>query len=204
MDYTASFTAGGILFNEFEAILPYIKKREIKTFLQNEIKENKYLRINTESGRKRVGQEINKRVDTVNDEFWIFYQSQYLEERKLLLLYLCIKSYQLLWDFHFKVTIPGYWAYHHQLDDFAYKMYLDELGSKVNEVHSWSETTKKKCITNYIRMLKESGLVINGKIQKPGIDDMFYCYFIRVNELWALDAFLLSNQEKERITNFCQ
>lgn len=53
MDYTASFTAGGILFNEFEAILPYLKKAEIKAFLQREIRENKYLRINTESARKK-------------------------------------------------------------------------------------------------------------------------------------------------------
>lgn len=204
MYYTASFTAGGILFNEFEAILPYFKKKELRELLRSEIKENRYLKINTESGRKRITQEINKRAGGINDGFWIFYRSRNPEEKKLLLFYLCIKCYQLIWDFHFKVTIPGYWAYHYQVEDFAYKMYLDELGSKDEEVHEWSETTRKKCITNYLRMLKESGLVVSRKIQKPDIQDEFYCYFIRENESWALNAFLLNDQEKDRITNFCQ
>ena len=56
MDYTASFTAGVILFNEFEAILPHIKKEGTKDFLQRETEENKHLRINTESSSKRVAQ----------------------------------------------------------------------------------------------------------------------------------------------------
>lgn len=203
MDYTASFTAGGILFNEFEAIWPFIKT-DFKAFLQKEAQENQYLRINTESARKRIIQEINKRVDAVNDNFWNYYQSRNTEEKKLLLFFLCLKYYQLVWDFHFKVTIPGYWAYHHQLDDFAYKMYLDELGSKDDVVQGWSDSTRKKCISNYVRMLKEAGLVVNGKMQKPAVDDEFFCYFIRENESWALNAFLLNDQEKERITNFCQ
>lgn len=204
MDYTASFTAGGILFNEFEAIVLSVKKAELRAFLQREIKENKYLKINTESGRKRVSQELIKRVEMVPDQFLSFYEFRIPEEKRLLLLYLCIKSYQLLWDFHFKVTIPGYWAYHHQLDDFAYKMYLDELGSKDDEVNGWSDSTKRKCITNYLRMLKESGLVVNGKLQRPNVDDEFYCYFIRTNDSWALDAFLLNEQDKEKISNYCK
>lgn len=204
MSYSASFTAGGILFSEFEAILPFIQKEGIRDFLVRESKENNYLRIATESARKRVITELKKRIDAVNPDFWSFYHSRVEEDRRLLLFYLCVKTYQLVWDFHYKVTLPGYWAYHHHIDELAYKMYLDELGSKVDDVNRWSESTSKKCITNYIRMLNESGILQNGKLHKPAVENDFYCYYIKDGKNWALDIFLLNNREKELIGKYCQ
>lgn len=204
MAYSASFTAGGIYQNEFDAILPFIISGKSEEMLVNEAEENKYLKINTESARKRVMAEIKKRLKSVNQEFWLFYQSCNGEQRKLLLFYLVIKTYQLAWDFHFKITVPGFWAYRNEVDTYAYKMYLDELGSKAEEVNKWSESTRTKCITNYTRMLRESGLVKNEKILKPDVGNDFYCYFIKRNETWALDIFLLSNPDKETLIKYCQ
>ncbi|MEO6671415.1 MAG: BrxA family protein [Ferruginibacter sp.] len=204
MAYSASFTAGGILFNEFEAILPYIQQVGIKDFLQQEVRDNLYLKINTESARKRVVTELKKRIEAVNMDFWQHYAAVSAEERKKLLFFLCCKSYQLVWDFHFKVTLPGFWAYRHEADFFPYKMYLDELASKDETVNGWSESTKKKCITNYIRMLNETGIVQNGKLQKSEVEYEFYRFFINGNEPWALDIFLLNNDEKQTVLNYCK
>jgi len=196
MAYSASFTAGGILFNEFEAILPYIMLQEAK--------ENKYLRINTESARKRVITELKKRIEAVNLDFWQHYVSCSSDEKRMLLFYLCCKAYKLVWDFHFKVTIPGFWAYRHEIDVFPYKMYLDELASKDEIVNGWSELTRKKCITNYVRMLHEAGIVRNKTLQKIDVGLEFYCFFIKNNEQWALDIFLLNNDEKQTVLNYCK
>lgn len=204
MAYSASFTAGGIYSNEFEALLPFILSGDVKEVLEREVKENKYLKVNTESARQRMVTEIKKRLKVVDHEFWVYYKSCNAEERKLLLLYQVLKTYQLAWDFHFKITVPGFWAYRNEVDNYAYKMYLDELGSKRDDVHKWSETTKTKCITTFARMLRDSGMVKNEKIQKPGVDNDFYCYFIKRNETWALDIFLLSNPDKETLIKFCQ
>lgn len=147
--------------------------------------------------------ELKKRIKAVDQDFWNCYQQSTSEEKKLLLFYLCVKTYQLVWDFHFKVTVPGFWAYRHQLDDYAYKMYLDELSSKDEEVNSWSESTRKKCITNYVRMLNEAGL-LNSKLEKPHVDNSFYCCFLKWGQQWALDIYLLTKQEKELISEHCQ
>jgi hypothetical protein len=149
-----------------------------------------------------VTHEINKRIETASVGFWDFYNSRNTEEKKGLLFYLCVKTYQLIRDFHFRVTIPGYWAYHHHPDSYAYKMYLDELGSKYDEIHNWSESTRKKCVTVYMRMLKEAGFIINNRIQKPDFDDSFYSYFTTINERWALDIYLLNDQEKQTIITY--
>src|SRR5687767_2292045 len=106
MSYSASFTAGGILFNEFEAILNFIEKEDFNEFILQEAKDNNFLKIKTEAARKRVVTEIKKRVESTSQDFWVFYKSCTQEERKILLFYLCCKSYQLVSDFHFKVTIP--------------------------------------------------------------------------------------------------
>jgi len=205
MKYSASFTAGGILFNEFEAILPFVVQGEnMKIFLDKEIKENVYLRIATESARIRVTTEIKKRLKAGDPTFWNYYQSCTTDERKLLLFYLCVKTYHLVRDYHFKVTVPSFWAYRTVVDAAAYKMYLDELGSKDEEVDSWSETTQRKTITNYIRMLGEAGFLQGDKLQQIRMENSFYCFFLKQNDIWALDIFFLTNNEKQQIREACQ
>lgn len=204
MDYSASYTAGGILYEEFEAILPIIENEDRAKLLANEIKQNHFLKINSESARKRVIAEINKRIRSIDAGFWKYYQSCAPDEKRLLLFYLCVKTYLLIRDFHFKVTFPAYWAYRYQVDMFAYKMYLDELGSKNETVNGWTESTRNKCISNYTKMLKDAGLLKNNSLQHPKIEYSFFCYFIKQNEHWALDIFLLNNQDKENIINYCK
>ena len=176
----------------------------INEYLTQEAKDNIYLKINTESARKRVVTELKKRIEKVDIQFWQAYSTCNEDEKKLLLFYLCCKTYQLVTDFHFKVTVPGFWTFRYELDTYAFKMYLDELASKDDTVHDWSDSTRKKCITNYVRMLKEAGLVSINKIQKPLVENSFYCYFISQQETWALDIFLLSNLEKETTINYCR
>ena len=204
MAYSSSFTAGGILHNEFEAILPFLLQPGINEFLMQEAKDNIYLKIKTESARKRVVTELKKRIEKVDIHFWETYSASNEAEKKMLLFYLCCTTYQLVTDFHFKVTVAGYWTFTYEVDPFGYKMLLDELASKDETVHGWSDSTRKKCITNYVRMLKEAGLISSNKIQKPILENSFYCYFISQQQTWALDIFLLNNLEKETIINYCR
>jgi hypothetical protein len=54
MNYSSSFTARGLFFNEFEAIYPFIVEENTIDFLRRKAKENLYLKISSESARKRV------------------------------------------------------------------------------------------------------------------------------------------------------
>ena len=204
MKYSSSFTAGGLLFNEFEAILPALIAGNIEEFLRKESGENNYLKISTESARKRIITELKKRIISVPKEFWVHYSKSDDYQKKLFLFYVCTKTYLLIYDMHFKITTQAFWAYKQEIDIYPYKMYLDELSTKDEEIGSWSESTRQKCITNYFRMLRESGLLINKATKRPETVNDFYCYFVNHNETWALDIYFLDQTEKNKIINYCQ
>lgn len=204
MRYSSSFTAGGILYNEFESVLTLINSDNRDQLLAKEVSENRYFKINSEAARKRIVTEIKKRIVLLDDIFWNYYLTLTKEEKKLMLFYLCVRTYKLVQDFHIKITAKRFWTYQKQIDPNQYKMYLDELSSKEPPIEKWSESTRKKCITNYIRMLKEAGFINNNSLQKPQIETTFYCFFLKISAPWALDIFLLNNAEKETINNYCK
>ena len=68
--YTASFTAGALLFQEFNAVNQFMSDGALVSVLQTEVKENKYLAIKTQSARKRIIQEMAKRVENAPAGFW--------------------------------------------------------------------------------------------------------------------------------------
>ena len=204
MKYSVSFATGGILYNEFESILPLIFEKDRDQLLAEEVIRNQYIKINSEAARKRIINEIKKRINSVDDFFWKNYKLLNKEQKKLMLFYLCVKTYRLVQDFHLNITVNNYWTYQTQIDVNQYKMYLDELSSKEPSIEKWAESTKKKSITNYIRALKESGFSNNNKLQTPEAESHFYCYFLKNDAPWAMDIFLLNNQQKETITNYCK
>lgn len=204
MDYSASFTAGGILFNEFESILPIVNEENVVELLNKEIKENHFLKIKTESARIRITTELKKRLQMMDQSFWTHYRQFDKSERKALLFYVCVKSYQLVADFHFKIVAPRFWSFNTNIGYDDFKIYLDELATKDEEVQKWSDSTRKKCITNYVRMLNETGFMLGENLHKPELANHFFCYFIKAQEQWALDIFLLHNREKETIAAYCQ
>ena len=68
-------------------------------------------------------------------------------------------------------------------------MRIDRIAAFDETVYNWTVVTKKKLITKYRKMLKEAGLMNNEKLIKPnGITFEFWQYFIRLNELWFIEA----------------
>ena len=47
--YSASMTGCGLVFNEFNAVLPLLMEPNGKDLLKNEVRENRYLMMNSEN-----------------------------------------------------------------------------------------------------------------------------------------------------------
>ncbi len=203
MEYSASYTGGGLLFEVTEALYPIIINKDADTLLFQEARENKFMKINSESSRIRIVQEIKNRSRHSNECFWSFYQSSNEKEKRLLLFYLCLKTYNLIYDFHFNVTVPKALALEMNIDTYKYQMRLDEIASTNCKVAKWSATTLKKVITSYVFMLEGAGLSTGSVFNKADVTPSFYCYFVKVGDLWALDAFLLKTHEKEKLIKDC-
>ncbi len=103
--YSASFNAGSLLHRETTSILHLLEADNAQELLKNEVKNNQYIQINSETSRKRVITEITKRYAVVKPDFWGFYKTRNIQEQKVMLFYLCLKCYKLMFDYHFNVTV---------------------------------------------------------------------------------------------------
>lgn len=203
MEYTTSFTAGGLLYNEIDALGTILRQPDWNSQLERDVKENRLLKVNSEASRKRVAQEVRLRMDYMDADFWAVYKEVSELDKKGLLFFVCLQTYKLIYDFHFNVTIPKFLSLETEIDPYWYEMRLQELSSSHHEVDSWTEQTKRKVVTRYIDILRKIGLVEKDKLTKKAFSAAIFCYFLIKGNLWTLDAFFLKQAEKETIINFC-
>ena len=86
--YLLSFTAGGLLLEETDSLSSYLNDENID-LIKNEIADNKFLKTNSESARKRIIHEIKIRYNAVgNDVFSLYKDLDQNEKKNIYLLYL--------------------------------------------------------------------------------------------------------------------
>jgi len=186
--YDASFTVGGILYNEFSNLKNYLLAEDFENIIKNDIEENKLLAIATLSARKRIVLEIIRRHKIMSPIFWNFFQNLNESESKLALFFVSLKTYPIVFDLHFQVTVNR-WKLGLELTEYDIQMRLDELSSTSVDVENWSKTTIRKINTRYRKAIEEAGLYTKETVHKPlNISQSFWAYFKENDEIWFLDA----------------
>lgn len=186
--YDANFTAGGLFYNEFSNLKTYHLEKNFEEIVKNDVDDNKILAIDTLSARKRISSEIIRRHKEMSLDFWSFFQNLNEQESKLALFFVCLKTYPIVFDLHFQVTVlkekTGL-----GLVEYDIQMRLDELSTTSDEVGSWSISTLKKINTQYRKAIKDAGLYDGNNLMKPlYINEIFWNYFSKNNESWFLGA----------------
>lgn len=192
--YNSGFTAGGLLHQEFVALKPVIQSDETITLLEEEKDENRYIAIKSLGARKRIISQIKTRLSSTDSSFWDEFYSWSEREQKLGLFFVALKTYRILFELHWEVTLRKFRT-GSELDSYAITMFLEELSSRHEDIASWSEATLSKINSRYRKALTDAGLFKNEKLISPkGIDFSFWEYFKNSNESWFLEACFL-NQE---------
>ena len=186
--YDANFTAGGLLLNEFTAIQPIIMTNDFDELIKVEVEENKLIGIKTRSARERIIAEIKRRHQNSSKNFWDNFYNWNVKEQKLALFYLCLKTYPLIFDIHFEVTLKKF-KLGAELKDYDIQMRLDEIASVDDYVAGWSESTFRKINVQYRKVLRDAGLYKGLKLSKSSIyNPDFWKFFTDNKEQWFLDA----------------
>ena len=186
--YDANFTAGGLLFNEFIALEVLLLSENFEEGVAIEEEQNNVIGIATNSARKRIISEIKRRHHLAPDDFWSHFFGWHENEQKLALFYLCLKTYPVVLDLHYEVTIKKFKS-GNKLDAYDLQMRLDELVSNDEDIAKWSESTFNKINVQYRKALKDAGLFDGEKptnISK--VNDHFWNFFNDINESWFLEA----------------
>lgn len=186
--YDANFTAGGILHHEFCALKEIILRDNFNEALKIEERENRLVAVATNSARKRILSEIKRRYNKTTIDFWQHFFAWNEIEQKLALFFLCLKTYPLVFDLHFEVTLKKFKT-GNKLEAYDIQMRIDEIASHDIDFANWSELTFNKINVQYRKAIKDVGLY-DGKflLRETKASLPFWDYFKTNNEAWFLDA----------------
>lgn len=196
--YSAAITGGGFLFEETDALLPLLKSPDRETLIKDELVNNRLLHINAERSRGKAILEIKRRFDVMPPAFWDDYQSMSDNDRKIALLFVILKTYKILFDFQINVAIKKWNSVSRSIDLQDLAMEMNEIAAKDEFVDSWSDSTKAKVESAYLSMLRKCGMMDReGKLVqlKPTNAD----FYIRIGELWFLEACFLAPYQIDNI-----
>ncbi len=191
--YSAAFTAASMMYREMTALVPLMCEENSAELINKEIEENNLLCINSLNSRKRVVVELQRRFNSVPQGFWQHYLQLGEHAQRVALLYVVLKTYQLLFDMHICVTLNQWRSASGGIQSSDVMLYLNELAVQDAFVDSWSESTRKKIASTYILMLHQAGLMKDNSssLCQPELSDDDWMHYIRMGEAWFLEACFL-------------
>ena len=191
--YTATITGCGFLYYEFLRILPLLMSEDSAKLLKEEIDNNLLFQVNSQKARLRFLAEFKRRYNALPISFWNdFFKMNELSQRAGL-LYVILKTYRLIFDFHFNVTVKRWNSVDQRLCKTDIMMELSELSSRDSFVDSWTDNTKSRCASQYLTILRQAGLLQEktNKLLPIHLAPADYEYYIHSGEEWFLEACLL-------------
>lgn len=189
------------MFYEFVRILPLLMSNQSGQLLKEEILNNTLLHVNSLASRKRFVSEFKRRYNAVPRRFWEQFVVLSENGQRAALLYVIIKTYKLVFDFHFNVTVRKWNSADQTMNRRDLLMEFDELSAHDSFVDSWTEKTKIKCASQYLTILRQSGILKpeNDELQPLHLEMPEYTYYLSTGEEWFLVACLLYPYEIKNI-----
>ena len=201
--YTAAITGGGFLLEETKVLLPLLQSPDRTALLKDERVNNRLLKINAETSRKRAMAEIERRYDAMPPTFWNDFQQMDEEDQKAALFFVILKTYKICFDFHINVTLRKWNSISKSLVYDDIEMEFNEVSARDVFVDSWSDKTKRKVASSYLTVLRKVGILDKDDNLHP-LSASNFDYYIINGEQWFLEACLLQPYQIKEIIKITQ
>ena len=199
--YSASFTGAAILFSDMNVAVRMLLEEDSPETIKTLKTDANYIKIKSSKSRERVTAEFVKRFRAVPRSFWTRYVDLPENEQRLALLYVVLKTYRILFEFQINLAIPKYNSPDRVLTKNEVSMALNEIGSKDEFVDSWSAETRDRASSQYLTILRQSGLVSEstGELQSPNLPDEALLWYVQSGEVWFLQACFFPGYKIEQL-----
>lgn len=200
-DYSLSFTAASLMNFETEQVALLYLEHKDWDIVKDLIVDDNILQKGTISTRKREFAEIKKRLTNITDEDLEFMSNCTTDELKLYCLFLCSKTYRLIFEFISEVTREKYLMFDYSILDSDYVRFIDSKVMSSNKLQNITEKTEYKIKQVIFRILEQSTLIDSAKlrnIQKPYISEELENIVAKNNPIF-LSSFLYTNAEIQNI-----
>ena len=198
--YSTAFSAGSLLLKESEAIVNNIN--DAQAFMMgDEDVDYHHIPVNSEASKKRYRNEITKRLRSTKDALFIdFFQEGSRNDRLLILFYATCKHYQLITDFMLESILKKWYNLDYDVTADDFKNFLYRQMDKHQELENLTLNTIKQRSSTVILMMKEVGVLKDGKLQKNEYNPVILKRIASNGDGWFLEALLLNETERNEIT----
>lgn len=199
MEYSVSFTAGALMREESAQIV-----REVRRGTRLEEVDPDVLDVNSRRGRNRKTMEVIKRLQSADRSVWEDFPELSHAEQQVTLYYCCLKTYRLLFDFHMDVVLPKWQSFDRELQPHDARRFLERRADDHPEIDRWGTSTWEKVRQVMLKMLREAGFLANAELTAPQLPKAFWERFVRVGDVWFLEAVFLNERDRTSIIDAIQ
>lgn len=171
-DYSLSFTAASLMVHETEQILSLYQEHKDWDIVGKLVIDDNYLQKGTISTRKREFVELKKRLIGLDDNWINFSKNATRDEMKLFTLFLCAKTYRLIYEFLSEVVKMKLLSYDYQILNSDYERFIQAKMASSAKLQSCTESTINKIKQVIFKILEQATLIDNVRaknIQRPFI-----------------------------------
>lgn len=199
--YSASFTGATMMYSEMNIIVNMLLEDNSPGTVKKLKTDAQYLQINSTTARERVTIELVKRFNAVPVSFWERYVTLGEVQQKLALLFVILKTYQLIFEFQVNFTLPKYNSVDRNITKNDVMAALSEIASRDSFVDSWTESTRGRASEHYLSILRQAGLINEQtkELQCPTLQDEDFVYYVKTGDAWFLQACFLPGYRIEQI-----
>lgn len=195
MEYTTAFTAGPLMPKRSAQIVEEINRGTSPDEIDPSIFD-----INSWQGQRRKVAEVKRRLENADRSVWEDLPELPAPERTLVLYYCCLKTYPLLFDFHMEAVLPTWRSADRSFGSHDATRFLEEQAETHPEIDNWGESTWKKVRQVMLKMLREAGFLRDGRLHHVDQPDWFWARFVKVGDLWYLEAAFLNEAQRRSTT----
>lgn len=162
--YLLSFTAGALLSDESKALIEGIQDFD-KFFKGKEQTDPMRIPVNSESSRKRLKAEIDRRLLHLSPAYLSFYKNAVANDEKIILFLGICKMYRIITEFCLEVMNSKWKNFDNEVSTYDFQYFLS-IKLPPEQFESISEKSNYKISQVAIKMLKELGMIDEDKINR--------------------------------------
>lgn len=198
MEYKSTIKSRPYLYKETKKASMLINRGLEVDGIKGKSLEDNIFQLESESRKKEVASIIITRLKSLDKEIIYDIENSNIETSKILVLYSILKTDRLFFEFMNEVYKEKIILKDLYIRDKDFSVFFQNKKEQSEKVASWSEYTFKKLKQVYIRILFESGLIVNQKgdkeIKLPIIDNEVKDYIYKNDGRVYINAILGINE----------
>jgi len=200
--YILSYTTASLSAYESEVIAGLYLDAEDWLIVRKSVLDDNALQKGTLVGRRKLFNELKKRLETLTDEQLAFYVDASSSDVKNLTMLSCFKLYGFIYDFSVEVMRQKLLLFDFQVLNSNYESFYDSKAVSFENLNTISEATQKKLKQVMFKMFEQAGFIDSVKtknIQKPYLSERLIELIVQDDPKY-LSAFLYSDNEINELT----